>query len=154
MTSTSSSLLLDVSALRAAVAGGAAFTYRYFWRHRGGPTGGALWDGVFSQWWPGEFVVDEQRYASAEQVMMAGKARVFGDDEMLAAIMAERDPAKIKALGGRVRGFDEAHWTAARFEIVTLGNVAKFGHDAAHRAYLLGTGDDVLVEASPMDRIW
>jgi ribA/ribD-fused uncharacterized protein len=31
---------------------------------------------------------------------------------------------------------------------------AKFGADPALRGYLLGTGDRVLVEASPIDSIW
>ncbi|GAA3480637.1 hypothetical protein GCM10018966_051670 [Streptomyces yanii] len=30
----------------------------------------------------------------------------------------------------------------------------KFGQDAGLRAFLLNTGDRVLVEASPLDRIW
>jgi ribA/ribD-fused uncharacterized protein len=38
--------------------------------------------------------------------------------------------------------------------IVVRGNVAKFSQDERLREYLLGTGDRVLVEASPVDRIW
>lgn len=34
------------------------------------------------------------------------------------------------------------------------GNLHKFRQDDRLRDYLLGTGDRVLVEASPMDRIW
>jgi ribA/ribD-fused uncharacterized protein len=34
------------------------------------------------------------------------------------------------------------------------GNVAKFGQHDDLRAFLLGTGSRVLVEASPGDRIW
>jgi hypothetical protein len=37
---------------------------------------------------------------------------------------------------------------------VVEGNVAKFGQHAGLRGFLLGTGDRVLVEASPRDRIW
>jgi ribA/ribD-fused uncharacterized protein len=53
-----------------------------------------------------------------------------------------------------VRGFDETVWTARRFELVVAGNIAKFGQDPALRAFLLGTANRVLVEASPRDRIW
>jgi ribA/ribD-fused uncharacterized protein len=53
-----------------------------------------------------------------------------------------------------VRGFDQRAWEAAREPIVTEGNVHKFGSEPSLRAYLLATGDDVLVEASPRDRIW
>lgn len=39
-------------------------------------------------------------------------------------------------------------------EIVVAGNVHKFRQHDDLRAFLLGTGDRVLVEASPLDRIW
>lgn len=137
----------DVYALRAAVERGERFHYRFFWKATPG-------DGCFSQWWPGEFSVDGVTYANAEQWMMAGKARLFGDDETLAEILATGDPAAIKHLGKKVRGFDEDTWKRRRLDLVTEGNVAKFSQDAALRAHLLGTGDAVLVEASPLDRIW
>ncbi len=109
---------------------------------------------MFSQWWPCLFEEDGLRFASAEMYMMAGKARLFGDDETLAEILAAADPATCKALGRRVRGFDQTRWKQARFDLVTRGNAAKFGQDDALRDYLLATGDDILVEASPRDRIW
>jgi ribA/ribD-fused uncharacterized protein len=143
----------DLEALRRAVAAGESFTYRYFWGHKPAPDG-RLSDSVFSQWWPCRFEVDGQAYSSAEQLMMAGKARLFGDEEIRAKILATHDPGAVKALGRKVRGFDEARWKAAAFELVTRGNVAKFGQDPRLRAYLLATGADVLVEASPLDAIW
>lgn len=85
---------------------------------------------------------------------MACKARLFGDDASLPAILAARTPAEAKNLGRLVRSFDEARWVSARFELVVAGNVAKFGQDPALRAYLFGTGKRVLVEASPRDRVW
>jgi hypothetical protein len=45
-------------------------------------------------------------------------------------------------------------WHAARFEIVVRGNVAKFGQNDRMKEFLLSTDDEVLVEASPRDRIW
>lgn len=59
-----------------------------------------------------------------------------------------------EALGQKVTGFDEAAWTANRFTIVVRGNLEKFASSDALRAYLIGTGNRVLVEASPVDRIW
>ena len=44
--------------------------------------------------------------------------------------------------------------SSARFEIVVAGNVAKFGQNPALAKLLLDTGDRVLVEAAPRDRIW
>jgi ribA/ribD-fused uncharacterized protein len=53
-----------------------------------------------------------------------------------------------------VRDYDDARWSAARFEAVVRGNVAKFAEHADLAAFLIGTGETVLVEASPHDRVW
>ncbi|MEU6237523.1 NADAR family protein [Kitasatospora sp. NPDC047058] len=124
-----------------------------FWGHRPRQDG-SVGPGSLSQWWPSAFTVDEVRYATAEHWMMAGKARLFGDEEIVPRILEARTPAEAKKLGRLVRGFHEPAWAAARFELVVRGNVAKFGQDEALRAYLLGTGNRVLVEASPVDRLW
>ena len=139
--------------LAAVVAAGAQPKWLMFWGHRP-QSDGSVGAGCLSQWWPAPFVVDGVEYPGAEHWMMAGKARLFRDDDAVPAILAARTPAEAKNLGRLVRGFDDARWTAARFELVVAGNVAKFGQDPALREYLLGTANRVLVEASPMDRIW
>ncbi|PBC79944.1 hypothetical protein BX265_4773 [Streptomyces sp. TLI_235] len=139
--------------LTALVEAGARPKYLLFWGHRPEPDG-RIGAGSLSQWWPGEFTVDGVAYRSAEHWMMAGKARLFGDGETLARILAAATPGEAKKLGRLVRGFDEVRWAAERFELVVAGNVAKFGQDEALRAYLLGTAQRVLVEASPLDRLW
>jgi len=144
---------LDLDALRSAIAAGALFGYRFFWGHQP-RADGRLSESCLSQWWPCRFQVGEQPYLSAEQFMMAAKARLFGDAERRALILAADHPAEAKALGRSVRGFDEERWRRARFDIVTEGSVAKFDQDPGLRAYLLSTGSDVLVEASPTDAIW
>lgn len=144
---------LTYDELREAVEAGQVFRYRYFWGHTPRPDG-QLSDAVFSQWWPCRFTVDGAEYVTAEQWMMASKARLFGDGEALSKIMRTADPAACKRLGREVRGFEQARWDAAAFDLVTAGNVAKFGAAPDLRAYLLATGDDVLVEAAPRDRIW
>ncbi|MDT0304264.1 NADAR family protein [Streptomonospora wellingtoniae] len=135
------------------VAAGARPKWLMFWGHRP-QRDGSIGAGALSQWWPSPFTVDGVAYSSAEHWMMAGKARLFGDDASFAAILAARTPAEAKKLGGQVRGFGEERWAAARFELVVAGSVAKFGQDSALRAYLLGTSRRVLVEASPRDRVW
>jgi len=109
---------------------------------------------VLSQWFAAPFEVEGERYPTAEHFMMAEKARLFGDHAVLGSILASDDPGKAKALGREVRGFDEDAWAAARFDIVVRGNLAKFGQNPALGAYLRATGDRVIVEASPRDRIW
>lgn len=143
----------NVDELRTALAAGRMFRYRPFYGHTPRKDG-ALSDVVFSQFYNAEFVVEGVTYRFAEQWMMAGKARVFGDQEILGKILGAKTPAECKALGRKVRGFQEAIWRQERFAIVVAGNVHKFGQDPVLREYLLGTSEDVLVEASPSDRIW
>jgi len=144
---------MDIETLRGWIRQGHAVDYLFFWGHRqkreGSPDASCL-----SQWFPAAFRVDGVEYRTAEHWMMAGKARLFGDEEALKAILDAADPGKAKALGRRVRGFDEARWAAARYRLVVEGNVEKFSQNPPMRGFLLGTGRRVLVEASPMDRIW
>lgn len=109
---------------------------------------------VYGQWTDSPFVVDGVTYSCAEQFMMAEKARLFGDAAVCAKILASRDPREHKALGRQVAGFDRAVWERACLDIVVRGNLAKFTQNPAMRAVLMATGDRLLVEASPLDKIW
>ncbi len=109
---------------------------------------------VFSQWARSDFELDGVIYTHAEQYMMAEKARLFGDDAMLALILASPSPHEQKKLGQAVRGFCNTTWCAHRMDIVVRGNRAKFSQSEKRRKQLLATGDKTLVEASPVDRIW
>lgn len=144
---------LHLESLRQAVRSGQRFRYRLFYGHTP-RADGQLSDAVFSQFWPCSFTVAGVHYSFAEQWMMAGKARLFGDAEALARILSAGTPLLCKRIGRQVQGFDEQRWREQRFELVTAGNLAKFGQDAALRSYLLATGDEILVEASPTDGIW
>lgn len=107
-----------------------------------------------SQWYPCQFEVDSMKYTSAEQYMMAEKARLFGDEKIRAEILRTSDPRKCKALGRKVKNFDKAVWDKKKEDIVRNGNFEKFMQNDALRNFLLSTGDKVLVEASPTDRVW
>lgn len=135
------------------LAAGAVPKWLMFWGHQP-QADGSVGKGCLSQWWPCLFTVDGVDYASAEHWMMAGKARLFEDEETLARILLARSPAEAKKLGRLVRGFDDELWTERRFELVVAGNVAKFGQGPALRDFLLGTANRVLVEASARDRVW
>ncbi|SOE10841.1 hypothetical protein SAMN06272775_1860 [Streptomyces sp. 2323.1] len=143
----------SVDELRRATAAGKHPKYVFFWGHSP-RRDGSLGASCFSQWWPSPFTVDRVRYATAEHWMMAGKARLFGDAEAERRVLAARHPRQAKDAGRTVRGFDEETWQRRRFALVVEGSVHKFRQDAALREYLLGTGSRVLVEASPLDRIW
>ncbi len=99
-------------------------------------------------------MIDDIVYQTAEHWMMAAKARLFGDGDTLAKILESSDPKTAKALGRTVKNFDSDVWTANARRLVTEGNIAKFGQNQELRTFLLATGNLVLVEASPYDRIW
>ncbi|NEB55656.1 NADAR family protein [Streptomyces griseus] len=139
--------------LLADVAQGKRVKYLPFWGARPRPDG-LLGSSCLSQWWPSPFSVDGVTYASAEHWMMAGKARIFGDPEAERAAVSARSPAAAKKAGRLVRGFDEEVWAGERFALVVAGSTHKFGQDPELGGFLLGTGNRVLVEASPLDRIW
>ena len=107
-----------------------------------------------SQWYPCEFEAEGTKYTSAEQYMMAEKARLFGDEEIRAQILKTSDPAICTKLGRKVRNFHQEKWNKNRENIARKGNFYKFSQNAKLREFLLSTGDKILVEASPRDRIW
>ncbi|MEV7340039.1 NADAR family protein [Streptomyces sp. NPDC093544] len=135
------------------VASGARIKYLHFWGHRPRPDG-RVGASCLSQWWPSPFTVDGVAYATAEHWMMARKARLFGDAEAERRAVDAPNPALAKKAGRLVRGFDDGIWEHERFAIVVEGNIHKFAAHPELRAFLLGTGDRVLVETSPMDRVW
>ena len=108
----------------------------------------------FSNWYPRPFVIEGVRYNCVEQYMMAKKAILFGEVTIYQQIMQTEDPGKCKDLGKLVRGFDPATWDSCKYEIVYNGNYAKFTQNPDLMAKLKATGDAIMAEASPGDKIW
>ncbi len=127
--------------------------YLFFWGHQP-KKDGTIGASCLSQWWESAFEVDGVIYNSAEHWMMAGKAKLFGDEEVLEKILACKSPAEAKKLGRQVSNFDSKRWEEQAYDIVIEGSVHKFGQNAALNTYLLNTANQVLVEASPLDAIW
>lgn len=140
---------MNLSKLRAEIRDGKKFEYELFWK------------GPFSQWarqgftFPGtEQNPEPVYYKTAEHWMMAEKARLFEDEETRRSIIQADHPREAKDLGRKVKNFNEETWTIYRYVIVLSGNMLKFAHSEEYQKILLGTGDRILVEASPEDRIW
>ncbi|MDA2806123.1 NADAR family protein [Nocardiopsis suaedae] len=139
--------------LAEASARGERLRFLFFWGHAPARDG-SIGKGCLSQWWPAGFDVDGEHYATAEHWMMAGKARLFGDDRAAARVLEAGTPGGAKHVGREVSGFDEDVWRAHRFDLVVRGSVEKFRQNPGLGGFLLGTGERILVEASPRDRIW
>ena len=86
--------------------------------------------------------------------MMASKARLFGDDTALSAILATKDPREQKRLGRHVRLFDPELWGFVCEHIVLHGSLAKFSQNEEMHLALIQTGDRRFAEASPHDALW
>ena len=135
------------------ISGGEKFEYLHFWGHRPS-SNGAITNSCFSQWFVAPFRAEETVYRTAEHFMMARKAELFGQPDLAMRIIGVEDPGRAKSLDRTVESFDESVWLKHRWSIVVDGNVLKFSQNPRLRKYLLSTGEKVLVEASPNDRIW
>lgn len=113
-----------------------------------------FWQGVFSQWYPSTFIIEGVKYNRAEQFMMAMKATTFQDDFCLRKILESDNPSEQKKYGRMVRNYNDEQWTKVRYNFVVQGNYAKFSQNQDLKKILLDTGNKILVEASPYDKIW
>lgn len=132
---------------------GKHFKYLCFWGHT--PKQKDVIDkSCFSQWFAAKFEVDGIQYKTAEHYMMAQKAELFADNEIFEKIIRVDHPNEAKALGRKVKNYQENVWLQHRFDIVVNGNIAKFSQHPELKQFLLDTQERILVEASPVDKIW
>ena len=90
----------------------------------------------------------------SEQAIMYRKANLFGAKTIADRILKAQTPKQCKALGrSNEIPFDEKIWIANR-EII-YGDVLfdKFSNSKL-KSEILATGNKILVEASPFDKIW
>lgn len=134
-------------------ANGEQMEYLFFWGHQS-KNKDQIDETCLSQWFETEFEYEKIIYPTAEHWMMAEKARLFGDEESFEKIVNCFCAKEVKAIGGKVKGFKDSIWLSNREEIVKNGNYLKFKQNKDLWDYLDGTGEKVLVEASPYDKIW
>jgi ribA/ribD-fused uncharacterized protein len=110
--------------------------------------------GYPSQWFISPFTIDSIEYNCCEQYMMAQKALVFNDLDIKNKIMMSSEPKDQKSFGRIVKNFDEDKWNTIADEIVYQANLAKFSQNSELKQKLLATGEKIIVECSPYDKIW
>jgi len=119
-----------------------------------GASKGTLNEGCLSQWQKSNFTVNNIEYSCTEQFMMACKAELFNDLDAIKKILNNNNPKSIKALGRKIKKFDENTWNENKYSIVLKGNYYKFNQNENMKKILIDTKNKVLVEASPYDKIW
>ena len=110
---------------------------------------------MLSQWYSCTFYDEKEvEYNSAEQYMMAQKAKLFYDDEIYKKIMAQIDVKTIKELGKKVHYFEQKRWDEHKEDIVCKANYLKFSQNVELKEYLLSTKKSMIVEVNPNDIVW
>ncbi len=111
--------------------------------------------GCFSNWYPASFEYAGIKYSSSEQFMMYQKVVMFKQYDLGQKILATESPKEQKHLGRtHFPEFNATVWDATSYTIVKRGILAKFQQNEEIKKILLDTGNALLVEASPLDRIW
>lgn len=110
---------------------------------------------IYSNWYIIPFKDDNgTEYNCVEQYMMAQKALLFNDTVNYNKIMLSKSPKAQKALGRKVKNFNEEVWSNKSYSIVLRGNYYKYSQNDSLSKVLLNTGDKTIAEASPYDKIW
>lgn len=110
--------------------------------------------GSFSNFYPARFMVGQVEYCNSEQFIMYQKAMLFGDDKTAKEILATNDPNTCKKLGRKVYPFSDEMWAIHRWELCLPGIYSKFVQNPELCQVLLSTGDNLIAEYSPYDRLW
>ncbi len=118
--------------------------FTFFWRT----------DSPFSNWHPSTFRIGFNTFNCMEQYMMYSKSMLFQDFKTAEKILAEPEPRKQKELGREVQGFNPDIWDLRKEGIVLIGLREKFYQNPHLLAALMETRGTILVEASPLDKIW
>lgn len=130
-----------------------------FWKPAGS---GVVGPHMLGQWAPEPMLAKGVVYPTCEHYMMSQKAILFEGpaSEHAVMILESPSPSHVKKIGSRVKGFTESVWNDHKIDIVYRGNWIKFTQlkeddsRTTRSNYLLSTGNKILIEASPYDKIW
>lgn len=97
-------------------------------------------------------------FNNTEEAFMWYKAHFFNDllacQKIEQHAKAKTHPREVKDLGRMVRGYNDKAWSTVRFGFMTYVNLLKYQQNPDLAEQLKLTGGRILVEASPIDRIW
>lgn len=115
-----------------------------------------FYGGIYSNWDNCHFTDSHAfvRFKNSEQAFMWYKADWFNDHKIVHQVELTSDPAAVKALGRQIDKFDEKAWKCVKFGFMVWVNYLKFSQNPYYSQTLKNTGERILVEASPTDKIW
>lgn len=93
-------------------------------------------------------------FKTSEHAFNALKAVEFGDMVSLKRIIESNYSSDAKEIGRYIKGFDDVVWERVRYDRMKQCLVAKYTQNENYRKILLETGNKVLVEARPTDKVW
>jgi hypothetical protein len=98
--------------------------------------------------------IDGTKYPSVEHYYQAMKAVEFKDEDSLKKIMKTKTSKAVKALGNKVKDYNEEVWKAKQDEVMEKAVRAKFVQHPELREKLLETEDKVIGYADARDIYW
>jgi hypothetical protein len=120
-----------------------------------------FWGEWPSNWFKCHFTIEENgktlHFFNSEQYFMYIKAITFGDTEIAEEILAKgKNPKVAKALGRKVKNYDDKVWNERRFEVMVDANMLKYGQNEELKELLLNKELEGkrFAEASPLDTVW
>jgi ribA/ribD-fused uncharacterized protein len=90
----------------------------------------------------------------AEKAIMLSKASIMNDTETFSKILNAKTPLEAKKLGREVKPFDQDIWDKNICNIAEDICLSKFSQNSNLKDILLSTGNKIIAEASPRDKIW
>ena len=120
-----------------------------------------FWGEFPSNWYPCVFNVEiegkKHTFYNSEQYFMYIKAKTFGDEEIAEEILLNgKNPKVAKALGRKVKNYDDKIWNEKRYQVMVEANMLKYSQNENLKLSLLNKDFDGkgYVEASPFDTVW
>ncbi len=100
------------------------------------------------------FKFDSVDYINSEQHIIEQKARLANAPDIAKQVMATPNPGIMKKLTRNLPGLDSKLWHEKAPGIGLRALKAKFSPNPHLAKYIFSTGDKILIEASPYNRVW
>ena len=115
-----------------------------------------FWETCFSNFYPCKIKYENSIFFSSEHLFMYLKAMHFENEDIADLIAMVGTPKEAKALGRKVKNFDEGSWAVYREDYMRIAVYEKFAQNPDLCKELLSDKYFLrqFVEASPLDTIW